>query len=63
MQEAISDFDKALSKKSQLPNGLVKQIERERRNASVPPSWLWQMISLCQQDPISPTMSFGKLDN
>jgi tetratricopeptide (TPR) repeat protein len=38
MQEAITDFDKALSKKSQLPNGLVKQIERERRNASVPPS-------------------------
>ncbi|MBO3462820.1 tetratricopeptide repeat protein [Aetokthonos hydrillicola Thurmond2011] len=38
MQEAITDFDKALAKKSQLPNGLVKQIERERRNASVPPS-------------------------
>lgn len=33
MQEAVSNFDKALAKKSQLPAGLVKQIERERRNA------------------------------
>jgi tetratricopeptide (TPR) repeat protein len=34
MQEAISDFDKALSKKAQLPSGMVKQIERERGNAA-----------------------------
>ncbi|OKH32087.1 hypothetical protein NIES2101_41030 [Calothrix sp. HK-06] len=33
MREAVSMFDKALSRKSQLPSGLVKQIERERRNA------------------------------
>ncbi len=34
MQEAIANFDKALAKKSQLPDNLVKQIERERRNAT-----------------------------
>lgn len=33
MREAVSMFDKALTRKSQLPPGLVKQIERERRNA------------------------------
>ncbi|MBD2774616.1 Sll0314/Alr1548 family TPR repeat-containing protein [Iningainema tapete] len=33
MQEALSNFDTALAKKSQLPADLVKQIERERRNA------------------------------
>jgi tetratricopeptide (TPR) repeat protein len=33
MREAVSIFDKALTRKSQLPSGLVKQIERERRNA------------------------------
>ncbi|BAZ10382.1 TPR repeat-containing protein [Calothrix sp. NIES-4071] len=33
MREAVSLFDKALTRKSQLPYGLVKQIERERRNA------------------------------
>ncbi len=33
MQEAISNFDKALAKKSQLPTNLVKQIEHERGNA------------------------------
>lgn len=33
MREAVSMFDKALTRKSQLPSGLVKQIERERRNA------------------------------
>jgi tetratricopeptide (TPR) repeat protein len=33
MREAVSNFDKALTKKTQLPSGLVKQIERERRNA------------------------------
>jgi tetratricopeptide (TPR) repeat protein len=33
MREAVSLFDKALTKKSQLPSRLVKQIERERRNA------------------------------
>ncbi|MEH2366133.1 Sll0314/Alr1548 family TPR repeat-containing protein [Nostoc sp.] len=32
-QEAIANFDKALTKKSQLPGDLVKQIERERRSA------------------------------
>lgn len=34
LQEAIANFDKALVKKSQLPTGLVKQIEHERSNAS-----------------------------
>lgn len=33
MREAVSNFDKALTKKTQLPSDLVKQIERERRNA------------------------------
>ncbi len=33
MREAVSQFDKALTKKKQLPSDLVKQIERERRNA------------------------------
>jgi tetratricopeptide (TPR) repeat protein len=33
IQEAIANFDRALSKKSQLPSGLVTQIERELRNA------------------------------
>lgn len=33
LQDAIANFDKALAKKSQLPGDLVKQIERERRNA------------------------------
>jgi tetratricopeptide (TPR) repeat protein len=33
MREAVSNFDKALAKKTQLPSGLVRQIERERRNA------------------------------
>lgn len=33
IQEAIANFDKALTKKSQLPGDLVKQIEGERRNA------------------------------
>jgi tetratricopeptide (TPR) repeat protein len=33
IQEAIANFDKALTKKSQLPNNLVKQIESERKNA------------------------------
>ncbi|AKG22058.1 Sll0314/Alr1548 family TPR repeat-containing protein [Calothrix sp. 336/3] len=33
MQEAIVNFDKALSKKSQLPSGLIRQIEKESRNA------------------------------
>lgn len=32
-QEAISNFDKALTKKAQLPASLVKQIEHERGNA------------------------------
>ncbi|MHC5934120.1 Sll0314/Alr1548 family TPR repeat-containing protein [Nostoc sp.] len=32
-QEAIANFDKALTKKSQLPGDLVKQIERERSRA------------------------------
>jgi tetratricopeptide (TPR) repeat protein len=36
MLEAISDFDKALSKKAQLPSGIVKQIERERGSAAKP---------------------------
>ncbi|WP_445214774.1 Sll0314/Alr1548 family TPR repeat-containing protein [Brasilonema sp. UFV-L1] len=34
MQEAIKHFDTALTKKSQLPNDLVRQIERERRRAA-----------------------------
>jgi tetratricopeptide (TPR) repeat protein len=34
IQEAIANFDKALTKKSQLPGGLVKQIEGERTNAA-----------------------------
>lgn len=33
MREAVTNFDKALTKKTQLPSGLVKQIERERKNA------------------------------
>ncbi|AVH72838.1 Sll0314/Alr1548 family TPR repeat-containing protein [Nostoc sp. 'Lobaria pulmonaria (5183) cyanobiont'] len=33
IEEAIANFDKALTKKSQLPGDLVKQIERERRSA------------------------------
>ncbi len=33
IQEAVTNFDKALAKRTQLPAGLVKQIERERRNA------------------------------
>ncbi|MDZ8068721.1 MAG: Sll0314/Alr1548 family TPR repeat-containing protein [Nostoc sp. DedQUE08] len=33
IQEAIANFDKALTKKSQLPGDLVKQIERERNSA------------------------------
>ncbi|MDF5706365.1 MAG: Sll0314/Alr1548 family TPR repeat-containing protein [Nostoc sp. S4] len=32
IQEAIANFDKALTKKSQLPSNLVKQIESERKN-------------------------------
>jgi tetratricopeptide (TPR) repeat protein len=35
MKEAVSNFDKALSKKLQLPSVLVKQIENERRNANI----------------------------
>lgn len=31
MREAVANFDKALALKAQLPNSLVKQIERERR--------------------------------
>ncbi len=38
IQEAISDFDKALAKQSQLPASLVKQIQRERGNAAKSPS-------------------------
>lgn len=34
MSEAISNFDKAIAKKAQLPKDLVKQIERERRKAA-----------------------------
>lgn len=34
MQEAVGHFDKALSKKSQLPSDLTRQIERERRRAA-----------------------------
>jgi tetratricopeptide (TPR) repeat protein len=34
IREAIANFDKALTKKSQLPGDLVKQIERERKNAA-----------------------------
>jgi tetratricopeptide (TPR) repeat protein len=33
IQEAIANFDQALTKKSQLPEDLVKQIERERNSA------------------------------
>ncbi|UKO96008.1 Sll0314/Alr1548 family TPR repeat-containing protein [Nostoc sp. UHCC 0870] len=33
IKEAIANFDKALTKKSQLPGDLVKQIERERNSA------------------------------
>ncbi|NJR74107.1 MAG: hypothetical protein HC773_11500, partial [Scytonema sp. CRU_2_7] len=33
MQEAISNFDTALTKRSQLPRDLARQIERERRKA------------------------------
>ncbi|MEA5569737.1 Sll0314/Alr1548 family TPR repeat-containing protein [Calothrix sp. UHCC 0171] len=33
MRDAVNHFDKALTKKNQLPAGLVKQIERERGNA------------------------------
>lgn len=33
IQEAIANFDTALTKKSQLPRDLVKQIERERNSA------------------------------
>ncbi|WP_341530689.1 Sll0314/Alr1548 family TPR repeat-containing protein [Nostoc sp. UHCC 0302] len=33
IQEAIANFNKALTKKSQLPGNLVKQIERERSSA------------------------------
>ncbi|MDJ0618233.1 MAG: Sll0314/Alr1548 family TPR repeat-containing protein [Calothrix sp. MO_192.B10] len=33
MQEAIANFDKTLAKKSQLPPGVVKQVQRERRRA------------------------------
>ncbi|MBG1266770.1 Sll0314/Alr1548 family TPR repeat-containing protein [Nostoc sp. WHI] len=33
IQEAIANFDQALTKKSQLPGDLVKQIEGERKNA------------------------------
>ncbi len=35
MREAVTNFDQALTKKTQLPSGLVKQIERERRNADI----------------------------
>jgi tetratricopeptide (TPR) repeat protein len=34
LTEAVSNFDKAISKKEQLPAELVKQIERERRRAA-----------------------------
>lgn len=34
IREAIANFDKALTKKSQLPGDLLKQIERERKNAA-----------------------------
>ncbi|MGH7998729.1 MAG: Sll0314/Alr1548 family TPR repeat-containing protein [Brasilonema sp.] len=34
MQEAIKNFDTALTKKAQLPNDLTRQIERERRKAA-----------------------------
>ena len=33
IKEAITHFDKALTKKSQLPANLVKQIEYERNQA------------------------------
>lgn len=34
LQEAVKNFDKAIAKKNQLPSGLVKQIERERRKTN-----------------------------
>jgi tetratricopeptide (TPR) repeat protein len=34
LREAIANFDKALTKKSQLPASLVRQIERERNSAA-----------------------------
>ncbi len=34
LQEAVTNFDKAIAKKAQLPNDLVKQIERERRRTA-----------------------------
>ena len=34
IQQALTNFDQALAKKSQLPAGIVKQIERERQNAA-----------------------------
>ena len=34
VKEAVSNFDKAIAKKDQLPNDLVKQIERERKRAA-----------------------------
>ncbi|MGB3755522.1 MAG: Sll0314/Alr1548 family TPR repeat-containing protein [Rivularia sp. (in: cyanobacteria)] len=34
IQQALANFDQALVKKSQLPASIVKQIERERRNAA-----------------------------
>ncbi len=34
IQQALANFDQALVKKSQLPASVVKQIERERRNAA-----------------------------
>jgi tetratricopeptide (TPR) repeat protein len=34
LREAVSNFDKAIAKKEQLPASLVKEIERERRRAA-----------------------------
>lgn len=34
LSEAVQNFDKAIAKKTQLPAGLVKQIERERRKTA-----------------------------
>lgn len=34
LKEAVNNFDKAIAKKAQLPNDLVKQIERERRRTT-----------------------------
>ena len=34
LREAVSNFDLAIAKKAQLPPGLVKQIERERKRAA-----------------------------